>query len=144
MQKLKLSFDFDGTISSDSIQKYAKELIDFGYEIWIVTARFDSIDKYTNDFISKYHIKNIEQEHNYLFDIADKCGIQRDHIKFMNMALKYEFFLENEGFLWHLDDDSIECEKINQHTKTAAILCTDGSNWRHKCERLIKDKLNGK
>jgi len=142
MKRLRLSFDFDGSLSRDSLQKYARELVDLGHEVWICTARFDSIEKYTGDFMSKYQILSIKDEHEHLFNVADRCGISRDNIKFMNMAPKYEFFLENKGFLWHLDDDYIECREINQNTKTVAVSCANGSNWRHKCERLIKKKLN--
>lgn len=141
---IKISFDFDSTLSTPSVQKYAKELVELGYEVWICTARFDSEERYTDDFKVKYKILDIRDEHRRLFDVAKKCGISEDHIKFMNMAPKYEFFTENEGFLWHLDDDYIECREINQNTKTVAVSCANGSNWRHKCERLIKKKLNEK
>jgi len=57
----------------------------------------------------------------------------------MNMRDKYEFFIENEGFLWHLDDDRYELGGINSHTKTIGISCANGSNWRHKCDKLIKE-----
>jgi hypothetical protein len=139
---IRCSIDFDGSLTRDSLQKYAIELISRGIEVWICTARFDSIEKYTGDFMSKYKILSIKEEHEHLFNVADRCGISRDHIKFMNMAYKSEFFLENEGFLWHLDDDYVECREINQNTKTVAVSCANGSNWRHKCERLIKKKLN--
>jgi len=38
----KVSFDFDGTIVVDTIKAYAKELIDRGFEVWIVTSRWDT------------------------------------------------------------------------------------------------------
>ena len=142
MKKLLVSIDFDGSLARESLQKYAIELISRGVEVWICTARFDSIEKYTGDFMSRYKILSIKDEHEHLFNVADRCGISRDNIKFMNMAPKYEFFLENNGFLWHLDDDYIECREINQYTKTVAVSCSNGSNWRHKCEKLIKKKLN--
>lgn len=138
------SFDFDSTLSKESVQEYAKELVERGVIVWICTARYNSIDKYTGDFMSKYQISNIKDAHEHLFRVADQCGISRDHIKFMNMAPKCEFFFENEDFLWHLDDDYIECREINQDTKTVAISCSNGSNWRNKCERLIKNKLNAR
>ena len=112
--------------------------------MWIVTARYDSVDKYTQEFKDRYRIFDIESEHNHLFNIADQCGISRDHIKFMNMSYKSEFFEQNDEFLWHLDDDMTECNIINQFSKTVAISCANGSNWRHKCEKLIKKKLNGR
>ena len=138
---IKVSFDADGTIlSKPHLQEYAKELIARGIEAWITTARYDHPSKYSEEFKLKYFIFNIEDEHKHLFDIADKCGISRDHIKFMNMEMKSKFFAE-EDFLWHLDDDQIECKFINKETKTVGIQC-NSSNWRHKCERLIKKKIN--
>lgn len=140
---IRVSFDFDGSIGHKlHLQEYARELIARGFDVWIVTARYDSTERYTEDFKIKYFIVNIEDEHKHLFDIADQCGISRDHIKFMNMELKSEFFRDRD-FLWHLDDDQYECNDINKTTNTVAIQC-NSSNWKHKCERLIKKKLNGK
>lgn len=140
---IRVSFDFDGSIGQKlHLQEYAKELISRGFEVWIVTARYDTTERYTEDFKVKYKILDIEAEHKHLYDIASECGIQRDHIQFMNMALKSEFFKDND-FLWHLDDDQFECNDINKNTNTVAIQC-NSSNWKHKCERLIKKKLNEK
>lgn len=140
---IRLAFDFDGSLGQKPhLQEYARELIARGFEVWIVTARFDHPSKYSDEFKLKYFIFNIEDEHKHLFEIADQCGISRDHIKFMNMELKSEFFRDRD-FLWHLDDDQFECNDINKTTNTVAIQC-NSSNWKHKCERLIKKKLNGK
>jgi len=51
------------------------------------------------------------------------------------MCDKWHFF-ENKDFVWHLDDDSIENELINDYTKTKAIssIC---SFWKQNCERLL-------
>ena len=137
---IKLSFDADGTLlAKPYLQEYARELISRGFEVWIVTARYDSEERYTEDFKIKYNILSIKDEHKYLFDVAERCGITTDHIKFMNMNLKSEFFIDRD-FLWHLDDDQFECNDINKNTNTVAIQC-NSSNWKHKCERLIKKKL---
>ena len=37
---MKVSFDFDGTLSRKDVQKLAKELVSEGHEVWIVTSRF--------------------------------------------------------------------------------------------------------
>ena len=37
----KISFDFDSTLKELNVQEFAKELIECGFEIWIVTSRFD-------------------------------------------------------------------------------------------------------
>lgn len=135
---IKISFDFDGSLDRESLQKYAMELISKEFEIWIVTARFSNTNDYCPDFLQKFAMS---ANHKDLFTVADQCGISIDHIKFMNMAPKYEFFFENEDFLWHLDDDYVECREINQDTKTVGISCANGSNWIAKCERLINKKL---
>lgn len=136
-KRRKVSFDFDGTLDRESVQKYAKELVEKGFEVWIVTARFDSKEAYTKEFIEKYGIVDIEREHARLFEIADTCGISRDHIKFTNMELKSEFFKDNPDFMWHLDDDWIELRVINTFTRVTAISATS-SAWRHKCDRYIR------
>ena len=142
---IKIALDFDGSLGHQkSIQEYAKKLISDGIDVHIVTRRYDNPDKYGKLFCQVYGIKDINKEHQELFDIADECRIKRENIHFMNMVDKYEFFAANKGFLWHLDDDQFEINDINQHTKTIGISCSNGSNWKSKCDRLIKKKLNGK
>lgn len=135
---MKVSFDFDGTLGAKpSIQKYAKELVSKGYDIHIVTRRYDSMERYTEDFMVKYEIKDLESEHHYLFDVADIVGIPRENIHFMNMTDKWIYFKQNPEFIWHLDDDWLEINDINRNTKTNAILCKK-SSWKNKCQRLIE------
>ena len=137
-----VSVDVDGTLIRESIQKYIKELICRGIDVWITTRRFENLDDYTREFQRAYGIINLAREHEKLFEICKDIGIPREKIRFTNMDNKYKYLGDNEGFLWHLDDDYYECREINQNTKTVAISCANGSNWRHKCERLIKKKLN--
>lgn len=139
---LKLSFDVDGTLLRESVQRYARELIDRGFDVWITTRRYNSLDLYTRDFQRQYGIMNLELEHQKLFDIAAELGIPNNKIRFTNMQDKWLFFSPNRGFLWHLDDDPSECNDINRFTKTVAVSCSSGSNWKGKCERIIKNKLN--
>ena len=134
---MKVSFDFDGTLGRESIQKYAKELVEKGLEVWVVTARFESVEGYTEEFCNKYAIDNIRKEHAYLFEVAEKCGITRDHIKFTNMEPKDTFFKDHPDFIWHLDDDQFELRCVSTYTKVKAISAI-GSSWKHKCEKLLK------
>lgn len=138
MNNIKLSFDFDGTLSRQIIQNYAKELVQEGFEIHIVTRRYDSIDKYTEEFNKQYGIVNIELEHQYLYDVAKELNISKDKIHFMNMDDKYKFFKDNPDFLWHLDDDWIEINDINKHSKVIGISCTGNNTWKKKCNELIE------
>jgi len=142
---MKVSFDADGTLlGAQSIRDYAKELIANGHEVWIVTRRYANPDDYGKLFCIAYGIKDVYKEHRQLFEVAKECGITNDHIHFMDMVDKFEFFARNTDFLWHLDDDQLEINDINKQTKTVAISCSNGSNWKNKCERLIKKKLNEK
>lgn len=127
--KKKVSFDFDYTLSKKSIQEYAKELIDREYEVWIVTSRYD------DNNVNKYPDKSYNN--NDLYAIADILTIPKEHIQFMNMGDKSDFFFDKD-FIWHLDDDVIEINLINALTKTKGISCYRSTNWKYKCERLLK------
>lgn len=127
----QVSFDFDNTLSRESIQKYAKELIDRGLEVWIVTSRYDEENLY------KYN--NPMWDHTDLYKVADKLEIPSNRIQFMNMIDKYNFFL-NKDFIWHLDDDASELSMINSFTKTRGISCYRSTSWKYKCENLLKEK----
>lgn len=113
----KMSFDFDDTLSRKSVQKFAKEFIDRGFEIHIVTSRYVDTSRYEN---TDWQITNNKD----LFRVVDHLGIPRENIHFMNMESKDGFFKENPDFLFHLDDNSEEITKINKNTDVPGILCT--------------------
>ena len=68
----KVSFDFDSTLSKDKIEDFAKELLDKGFEVWIVTTRKD------NDNAPSTHWNDD------LFNTAIRCGIDFKNIHFMH------------------------------------------------------------
>jgi len=43
MDKKIVTFDFDATLSRPDVQEYAKELIEKGIDVWVVTARYDDL-----------------------------------------------------------------------------------------------------
>lgn len=136
-KNLKLAFDFDGTLgATKTIQRYAKELLDKGYDVHIVTRRYDSLERYTEEFCIQYQIKDVKKEHKYLFDVAEEVGIPKDKIHFLNMTDKWLYFKENPGYLWHIDDDNLEVEDINKNTDTIGIYYHKPS-WKQKCAALI-------
>lgn len=117
----KVSFDFDGTLSRNDIQEYAKELLDRGIDVWICTSRTspkDSINENWNDD---------------LFLIADKLGIKRENIIFTSYANKSEH-LNNKGFSWHIDDDNIELSFIRTDTNIIPIFLFGNKEWKNDCE----------
>jgi len=63
----KVSFDMDGTMSQKYIQQYAKELIQKGIEVHIVTSRFK--------LISDYLPVIWPNGHDDLYKVANEVGI---------------------------------------------------------------------
>lgn len=89
---MKISFDFDFTLSEPLIRQIAKRFIQHGDEVFITTSRSP---KGNND----------------LFEVADNLGIPRANIRFTSGEDKYEFL---DGFDAHFDDDIIEIELIKE------------------------------
>jgi len=134
----KVSFDFDCTLSEPHIQLYAEELVSNGFEIWIVTARYDK-----QHVIENWHTteESAEKANQDLFEVANRLGIPNERIIFMNMDDKWNFF-KDKDFVWHLDDDWRENKMILKHTKTKAINSWGNSSWKQKCERILnKNKI---
>lgn len=128
---MKVSFDFDSTLSKQSVQDYASELFRRGIEVHIVTSRF-----------KEPGIANTNEEYNYdLFSIAIRCMIPYGRIHFTNGVYKSEFFKENPDFVFHLDDDYMELKSIQKNTKVKAISCSGTPNWMQKCNTIIEKEL---
>jgi len=123
---MKVSFDFDSTLSSSVVQKLSIELIKEDHEVWIVTSRFEKCDSSGN---------NVNNDD--LFEVADELGIPRNQIHFCNMVNKWNY-LKDKGFLWHLDDDSIELYLIRLHTDVFPIYRHSGNDWWNQCNDLIR------
>ncbi len=83
---MKISFDFDGTLSEPHIQSVAKRAIEDGHEVYITTARFKNSMPFVNFD---------------LFKIADNLGIRQDRIRFTDGRIKNDWL---EGFDVHFDD----------------------------------------
>ena len=129
---MKVSFDFDNTLSLENVQQYAKELIDKGIIVYIVTARQPIVGAYE---YAGYIFDNLA-----LFAIADKLGIKRENIFFCSGNLKANYFLEHPEFIWHLDDDLNEIISIGRHTKVHGIQ-VGVDDWMDKCDELINKYL---
>lgn len=101
---MKISFDFDDTLSEGTVQHFAKKCIEAGYEVHITTARPGDNRKWNED----------------LYYVADKLGIPESRIHFCNLTPKYKYFVGLENFV-HLDDDEVEVREINKYTKNKAF-----------------------
>ena len=131
---MKVSFDFDGTLEICSVQEYASELLKEGIEVWVVTSRFGDQELYQKFFQTT---TKVDLTNNDLRSITDKIGIPEERIHFTNMRDKWEF-IENRGFVWHLDDDWIENEMINSRTLTKGIDFFGNPDWKKQCNSEIK------
>lgn len=120
-----ISFDFDGTLDTKAGNLYVLDLMKRGFNVWIVTSR------------SAMNITNMRE----VIDFADGIGISRQNIIFTSGKDKSSFFRNNDFFLFHLDDDSIEVNEINElNLKTKAISFFGNTEWREQCENIL---LNG-
>jgi len=89
---MKISFDFDSTLTQKNIQALAKILADAGHEIWITSSRM---------------IDTLGQPHwnDDLKTIASELNITIDRIQLTNGQDKWKFL---NDFDFHIDDDPDE------------------------------------
>jgi hypothetical protein len=125
---MKVSFDFDSTLSRKSVQRFAKELMKKGYDVHIVTSRFEDPNRYTDPRI-------VKMGHRDLFRVCFYLDIPRSNIHFTNMEDKFHFFQNNPNFIFHLDDDIEEVDGINRDTFVKAVLCDEGQEWRKELNK---------
>lgn len=136
---MRVSFDFDGTLEFESVQEYAKELIAREIDVWIVTSRFESAEKYNEFFGTTYKVDIVNK---HLYEVALDLHIPSSNIFFTNMLLKYNFFKNNEDFAWHLDDNFEETKEINRKTKVRGIDIFANRDWKSDCEEAMINKIN--
>ena len=127
---MKVSFDFDGTLSRKDVQEYAKSLLERGIEVWITTSRS--------------HESNAEamEWNDDLYLVARELGIPKSQIHFMNAWIYGDdksYWLKDQDFIWHLDDDWLELKSIQRECKQTFGISVFGTNtWKQKCDKLLK------
>lgn len=123
---MKVSFDFDGTLSRPDVQEYAKELIEKGIEVIVTTSRYDESNKHL-------YLSNPTNED--LYAITDSLGIKRENIYFTNMDYKVNY-LHND-IAWHLDDDERELWEIFNSDLNVDDIGVYDDDWRWMCDFSI-------
>lgn len=143
-KNIRVSFDYDNTLDRIEVQEYAKELVESGYEVWIVTSRYSNEEaknvnwgKITVDSDVVDYPNFIKNKNKELFNIADEIGIPKSQILFTNAIWKYPSIRDNK-MIWHLDDNHKELNLINKFTDAKGISCKGTSTWKGKCEKLLK------
>ena len=135
MKKIRVSFDFDGTLELPPITAYAKELmLQNDVEVWVTTSRFGDDEKYKRYF---HTTTNVDITNNDLWELTAEIGIPKERIHFTDMEDKWRY-IKKMNFLWHLDDDWVENRLILNNTKTLAISSYGSPNWEQKCNRILK------
>jgi hypothetical protein len=123
---IKISVDFDKTLSKSHVQNYIERLIKEGIEVWITTSRFDD---------EKVKIHSPHHNNDKLWEVVKKLGIPTERVYFTNMDLKADH-LNNKDFIFHLDDDSIELEFLEK-TNVVGVNVLELS-YNITCDKLIE------
>jgi hypothetical protein len=128
--KGKVSFDYDGTLALPSVEQFAKELVDEGYEVWVVTSRVSDED-------SVLHPWGGTDRNKDLFESCERIGIPREQIQFTAFTDKIEF-LKDKGFEFHLDDDIYELTAIMESKDKCQPLNVGHFDWKKNCLEVLK------
>lgn len=126
---MKVSFDFDGTLSEKHVQAYAQRLVNQGIEVWVVTTRYDENHKH------RYPLNATLDD---LWEVVDRIGIPRWRVRFTCMEWKYTY-LKNTHFTWHLDDNPEEFYQARANNCEITMIQVVSGNWENKCDRLIRE-----
>lgn len=109
---MKVSFDYDKTISRKDVQDYAIYLLSKRIKVSILTSR------------PEYKIREV-------YDLADELGI--DKVRYTNYESKSLFL---NGYDLHIDDDDKELRDI-EHYSTCVGINVNIQNWKELCNELI-------
>lgn len=138
-----VSFDFDDTLSKLHIQEYAKQLVDRGESVFVITTRYDYLHCHLYDNDVRSMVENDLYLNLDLWLIVDKIGIPRENVFFTNMKNKADF-IKDTKLIWHLDNNVYELYEMKKLKCKTFGVSTHSSNWKHKCERILKNSKNGK
>jgi hypothetical protein len=126
----KVSFDFDSTLDRPDVQRFAKELVSQGQDVWVVTSRVAT----ESALLKGWHW--IGRQNEQLYMVAEDCGIPRDKIVFTEYVDKIEF-LKGKGFTFHLDDDEVELELISLSEDSCEPVDVKKQDWEILCRELL-------
>lgn len=128
----KVSFDYDGTLAMPHVERFAKELVDKGLEVWVVTSRVgdDDLDK-------SFQPWKTPDWNRDLWDSCERIGIPKDRVKFTSFVDKIEF-LKGKDYVFHLDDDEYELMAILESSDNCKAVNVNYFDWENYCRDLLK------
>lgn len=128
---MKVSFDYDGTIALPHVEEFAKELVNKGYEVWVVTSRLGD-----DDLDRDFHPNQKPNWNKDLWESCERIGIPKDRVMFTKYADKIEF-LEGKDYLFHLDDDLYELIAIMESKDSCQPLNVGHFEWKENCLEVL-------
>lgn len=102
LAKTKISFDYDGTLSTKKGKETALEKIRNGNDVFIITARQKS-------------------DSQAVYNTADELGIEKSHVIFTNGEDKWKYILKYD-IDTHYDNNEEQVKKIQENTTARGIL----------------------
>ena len=130
---MKVSFDYDGTLALPHVEEFAKELVEQGYEVWVVTSRVSEEDSILHPWGGTDRNKD-------LWESCKRIGIPEDRVKFTAFVDKIEF-LDGMGFLFHLDDDLYELTAIMESKDSCQPLNVGHFEWKENCLEVLNKNI---
>jgi len=97
---MKISFDFDSTLTEKPMQELCTKFLKLGADVFITTSRGTEMYGGT------------KLDNSDVFQLADELGIPRENITFTNFQDKYKFVKDFDA---HFDDDDHEIFLINEY-----------------------------
>ena len=111
---MKVSFDFDSTLSTKPMQELCAKFIKLGAEVYVTTTRRSGMNE------------GLVFKNEDLFLVTDKLGIARKNVTFTQYEDKHRFVKQ---FDMHFDDDMHEIYHINNYpTKCMGFLYEELQN----------------
>jgi hypothetical protein len=102
---MRISFDYDGVLSTDKGKEMALKAIQDNNEVWILTAR----KEYDNEAV---------------YSTAEKLGIPKSRIVFTNGKDKWSFVMRHK-IDEHVDNNQEQIDKILKNTLAKGTLFVD-------------------
>jgi hypothetical protein len=97
-----VSIDFDDTLETPEGQQLAKDLLDEGIDLHIITRRQETDSK-------------------EVYKVAEELGIPKEKIHFTNGKLKWET-IKRLGITKHIDNNSNELQAIKENLPNVAVV----------------------
>ena len=132
----KVSFDYDGTLALPSVEEFAKELVEQGYDVWVVTSRIGD-----DDLENSFQPWRTPDWNRDLWESCERIGISKNNVVFTSFKEKIDY-LKDKNYIFHLDDDLYELTAIMESKDSCMPLNVGHSDWKRNCiEELEKHKV---